>query len=247
MEEQKPQTELAKKEETAVDVMGGLAPTPQTEFLKTLIESKKLPAHVKTVADAFTIAQMGKELGFQTMQALHYIVPIDGKLTLSARAVNAILRRGGVKMKTLEDGVYVWADGKTTRYASRPDTKELPLDRRTTIRFMRDGIEEDCEFTFKDAEKQGLTAKSNWVRMVREMLFARCLARGANRIGADLMLGLYMAEEIADAFRVDENLIKRNEEGFIEEIQVPGKVKVTVTDPAEKTEDISHEDIRVAA
>ena len=29
------------------------------QFLSTLIDSKKLPTHIKTVEDAFTIAQMG--------------------------------------------------------------------------------------------------------------------------------------------------------------------------------------------
>jgi hypothetical protein len=53
--------------------------------------------------------------------------------------------------------------------------------------------------------------------MPKEMLFARCLAKGANRIGSDLLLGLYTAEELADTF-LNENQVKRNEDCTIAEI-----------------------------
>jgi hypothetical protein len=183
-------------------------------FLTTLIESKKLPIHIKNVEEAFTVAQMGKELGFATMQSFHYIIPIQGKLSLSAKAVGALLRKGGVKFVTLEDGVYIYKGNKT----EPSTTDEKPTDRRTTIKFIREGLEELCTFTMRDAELQGLATKDNWKRMPKEMLWARCLAKGANRIGADLLLGLYTAEEMADTFIKDESMIKRNEDGTIAEI-----------------------------
>ena len=167
----------------------------------------------KTIEDAFTVAQMGKELGFATMQAFHYIIPIQGKLSLSAKAVGALLRKGGVRFITVEDGVYVYKNNTTS--SSTPDEK--PVDRRTTIKFYRDGLEESCSFTWKDAELQGLTTKDNWKRMPKEMLYARCLAKGANRIGADLLLGLYTAEEMADTFLKEEQ-VKRGEDGTITEV-----------------------------
>jgi hypothetical protein len=193
------------------------------QFLATLIDSKKLPVHIKTVEDAFTIAQMGKELGFPTMQAFHYIIPIQGKLSLSAKATGALLRKGGVKFYTKEDAVYVYPDGSTDTIAPRTDGTK-PIDRRTTIIFIRDEMEETCSFTWKDAEVQGLTTKDNWKRMPREMLYARCLAKGANRIGADLLLGLYTAEEMADTF-LKESDVKRNDDGTIAEV-----INVTATE-----------------
>ena len=184
--------------------------------LQTLIDSKKLPGHVKTVEDAFTIAQMGRELGFETMQAFHYIVPIQGKLSLSATAVGGLLRKGGVKYITKEDGVWVYPDGTTSDTVLAGDVK--PIDRRTTILFVRDGLEEVCTFTWNDAKLQGLTTKDNWSRMPKEMLFARCLAKGANRIGPDLLLGLYTTEELTDTFNVSERQIMRDEDGLIKEV-----------------------------
>jgi hypothetical protein len=53
--------------------------------------------------------------------------------------------------------------------------------------------------------------------MPREMLYARCLAKGANRIGADMLLGLYTAEELADTF-LKENQVRRNDDGTISEV-----------------------------
>jgi hypothetical protein len=144
--------------------------TPTTQgqdlkgFLQTLIDSKKLPTHVKTVEDAFTIAQMGKELGFATMQSFHYIIPIQGKLSLSAKATGALLRKGGVKFYTKEDGIFVYADGSADTISPKADGTK-PVDQRTTIIFVRDGMEEVCSFTWKDADKQGLTTKDNWKRM----------------------------------------------------------------------------------
>jgi hypothetical protein len=193
--------------------------------LQHLIESKHLPGHIKTVETAFTIAQMGKELGFPVMQAFHYIIPIQGKLSLSAKAIGALLRRGGVKYITKEDGVLVYGDGTTSTY---PVEGKKPVDQRTTIIFDRDGVTEECSFTWREAEKMGLTTKDNWKKMPSAMLYARCIAKGANRVAADLLLGLYMTEELTDSFNVPENKIKRNEDGTI----------------AEVTEDVSHEEIK---
>lgn len=198
-----------------VETNTALSSTEQAsrDFLQTLLDSKKLPAHIKSVDEAFTIAQMGKELGFATMQAFHYIIPIQGKLSLSAKATGALLRKGGVAFVTVEDGVYTYR-GKTE--PEQPDQK--PDGRRTTIKFIRGGLEELTTFTWKDAELQGLTTKDNWKRMPKEMLWARCLAKGANRIGADLLLGLYTIEEMTDSLNINEANIKRAEDGTVQEI-----------------------------
>ncbi len=187
----------------------------QESFLQNLIDSKHLPSHVKTTQTAFTIVQMGKELGFAPMQALHQIVPIQGKLSLSAKAIGAVLRKGGVKFRTLEDGVYVYGE----KVSIEKLDGEKATGMRTTIEFTRDGMIELCSFTWRDAELAGLTTKDNWKRMPKEMLYARCLAKGANRIGQDLLLGLYMTDELADAFNVAEQQMVRDEEGFVVEIK----------------------------
>ena len=191
-----------------------MIPQNQYNFLNTLIDSKKLPVHVKTVEDAFTIAQMGKELGFATMQAFHYIIPIQGKLSLSAKAIGALLRKGGVKYTTTEDGVYVYPDKSTSEHRQE---NPKPIDRRSTIVFVRGDQVETTSFSWVDAIKQELNTKSNWVKMPKEMLWARALSKGANRIGPDLLLGLYSAEEMFDVFGGNIK-VKRDEDGQITEV-----------------------------
>lgn len=211
--------------EKAVDKT--MDPAKLTNFLQSLIDSKKLPTHIKTVQDAFTIQQMGRELGFPTMQAFHYIIPIQGRLTLSAKAIGALLRKGGVTYRTVKDGVYLYKDGSEhyTRKPTPAATDEKPIDQVTTIEFTRGDVKEEVTFSWMDAIGQGLVTKDNWKRMPKEMLYARCLAKGANRVGPDLLLGLYMIEEMTDSLNIPEAEIKRNEEGHVEEITPHTEVK----------------------
>jgi len=189
----------------------------QEDFLSKLIESKQLPSHVKNVEQAFTIAQMGKELGFAPMQSFHYVIPIQGKLSLSSKAIGALLRKGGVEFVTTEDGVYVYDDGTTSEI--KLSDKQV-VDIRTTIIFYRGDKEEKCTFTWNEAKAMKLTTKDNWTRMPKQMLWARCLSKGANRIGADHLLGLYSVDEMFDHTNgMTESDVVRNEDGQIIEIK----------------------------
>lgn len=202
-----------------------LARTDQSinkNFLQNLIDSKKLPVHIKTVEDAFTIGKYGKELGFPVMQALHFIIPINGRLTLTAKAIGAILRRNNVTMQTVEDALYIYRDGAALPYPRTivNPVEDKPIDRRTTILFTRDGLPESVSFTWIDATTQELTGKDNWKRMPKEMLWARCLSKGANRLAQDYMLGLYSTDEMYDLkeTNINESQVSRDEDGCISEI-----------------------------
>lgn len=62
--------------------------------------------------------------------------------------------------------------------------------------------------------------KSNYKRMKKEMMWARCLSKGANRIGSDILLGLYQTDEIVDALGAGNNtrIIRNEEDGMIESV-----------------------------
>lgn len=191
----------------------------QKDFLQNLIDSGQLPGYIKKVETAFTIAQYGKELGFSPMTSFNYIISIQGKLTLSAKGQQALLRKHGVTWRTLEDFTYLYPDGSTEdRKIIKKNAKgeELkPDDIRTSIEFERDGIKEIVRFYWSDAVKAGLTDKAVWKQYPKSMCWARCFTIGANRIGADLMLGFYSSDEIADSFGADESTVVRNEKGEI--------------------------------
>lgn len=149
--------------ENSLEISRGNSDTTAKEFLEVLLESKKLPAHIRSVEDAYTIAQMGRELGFATMQAFHYIIPIQGRLSLSAKAIGALLMRAGIRIRTISDAEYVFDDGTTSEYSVKPGAKAV--DRITTLEFRRGDTHEEVSYTWVDAQNAGYTTKDNWKRM----------------------------------------------------------------------------------
>lgn len=184
-------------------------------FIQTLIDSKNLPEHVHTEAQAYTIISMGKELGLKPLQALHQIIPINGRLSLSAKAIGAILRANSVAYTVLEDGVFVFSNGT---FENQGEGEGKLLDRRTTLLFTRNGQKEKVSFTWRDASAMELATKSNWTKMPKAMLYARTLAKGANIVAPDLLLGLYSTDELFDSFNLEEDKVKRDEDGYIDAI-----------------------------
>jgi len=197
----------------------------QKEFLQNLIDSGQLPSYIKKIETAYTIAQYGKELGFAPMTAFNYVISIQGKLTLSAKAKQAILRRNGITWKTIEDEVYLYPDGSVEeRNIVKTDSKgnEMkPNDKRTTIEMTRDGVTETYKFYWSDGTKAGLTTKSVWVSYPKAMMYSRCFTALADRVASDLMMGFYSTEEMVDVYGMDESMIVRNEKGEILNVVEP--------------------------
>jgi hypothetical protein len=165
-------------------------PANEMEQLQLLIDSKVLPSNIKTIEQAFAIAQYGKDLGMKPMQAFHQIYSIQGRLALSSKALGALMWRNGISMKTIKDGELV---------VRGVDSNGVEIkDRVTTIEFYRGNVTETTNFYWSDAVKAGWTTKDNWVKMPKQMLYARCLSLGANRIAPDMLLGLYTVEEMVD-------------------------------------------------
>jgi hypothetical protein len=165
-------------------------PANEMEQLQLLIDSKVLPSNIKTIEQAFAIAQYGKDLGMKPMQAFHQIYSIQGRLALSSKALGALMWRNDISIKTIKDGELV---------VRGVDSNGVEIkDRVTTIEFYRGNIVETTSFYWSDAVKAGWTTKDNWVKMPKQMLYARCLSLGANRIAPDMLLGLYTVEEMVD-------------------------------------------------
>lgn len=195
------------------------------DFLQNMIDSGQLPSYIKKVETAFAIAQYGKELNFSPMTAFNYIISIQGKLTLSAKAKQAILRRNGITWRTIEDEVYLYPDGSIEeRSIVKIDSKgnEMkPNDKRTTIEMVRDGIVETYKFYWSDAIKAGLTSKTVWTQYPKAMMYSRCFTALADRVASDLMMGFYSTEEMVDVYGMDESMIVRNEKGEILNVVEP--------------------------
>lgn len=180
-------------------------PQNEMEQLQILIESKALPANIKTIEQAWTIAQYGKELGMKPMQAFHQVYSIQGRLSLSSKGLASLLWANGIQMKTIQDFEKI-STGKD-------DKGNETFDRVTTIEFYRGKVTEVASFHYSDAVRAGWHTKDNWVKMPKQMLWARCLSLGANRIAPDKVLGLYTVEEMVDV--TDAKDVKINEEGEV--------------------------------
>ncbi len=185
------------------------APKTEMEQLQILIDSKSLPANIKTIEQAFTIAQFGKDLGMKPMQSFHQVYNIQGRLALSSKGLGALLWANGIQYKTIQDYELV-VRGKDK------DGNEVK-DRVTTLEFYRGKVTETTSFYWSDAVKAGWTTKDNWVKMPKHMMYARCLALGAQRIAPDKLLGLYTVEEMVDV--TNDINTKINEEGEVTILQ----------------------------
>lgn len=191
-------SELVKQEEQKLSTVN--VPANEMEQLQMLIDSKVLPANIKTIQQAFAIAQYGKDLGMKPMQAFHQVYSIQGRLALSSKGLGALLWANGIQYKTIQDFEKVTKeDGKS--------------DFITTIEFYRGRVTDRASFTWSDAVRAGWTTKDNWVKMPKHMLYARCLALGAQRIAPDKILGLYTVEEMVDVTNAPG--VSINEEGEV--------------------------------
>jgi hypothetical protein len=196
---------MEEQKEDNVGIIVREAPKNEMEQLQVLIDSKTLPSNIKTLEQAFTIAQFGKDIGLKPMQAFHQIYSIQGRLALSSKALGGLLWANGIGYKTLQDFELV-VIGKDK------DGNDVK-DRVTTIEFYRGQIVDKASFYWSECVKAGWTIKDNWIKMPKAMLYARALSRGANRIAPDKVQGMYTVEEVMD-FAPDKN-VRITEEGEV--------------------------------
>lgn len=131
-------SDLAKQETQSV-----LVPQNEMEQLQLLIDSKVLPSNIKTIQQAFAVAQFGKDLGMKPMQAFHQVYSIQGRLALSSKGLGALLWANGIQYKTIQDFEKITKeDGKT--------------DFVTTIEFYRGQVVDRASFAWSDAVRAGL-------------------------------------------------------------------------------------------
>jgi hypothetical protein len=162
-------------------------------FATTLLKSKILPDAYKTPEAVIATVIQGKELGLKAMTALQNIHFISGKPTLGIHAISALLRSKGIDSKVLRD------------FEPITNSEGVTVDYITTVRFYRYSnvtkgvIEEDCSFTWTDANAASLTGKDVWKKFPKNMMYARAYSNGARRIAGDVLLGIYETSEMADS------------------------------------------------
>ena len=139
------------------------------------------------VEEAAVILMTGRELGLQPMQSLRGIYVVDGKPTLSADMMVAVIRGSGLCES--------WCVVESTA-------------ERCTITTRRRGEQHDASRTWTraDADRAGVTGKDTWRKYPAAMLRHRCASDLARQEYPDVLLGLYDPEELgADAAAVQQH------------------------------------------
>lgn len=111
----------------------------------------------------------GRERGLPPMVSLAGIDVVDGRPTLNATLLAALVYRAGHKIEVTENS-----------------------DKVAEVRIERaDGLgSATVRWTMTDAQRAGLAGKRNWQTYPRQMLFARALSEAARQACPDVALGL---------------------------------------------------------
>lgn len=143
---------------------------------KELALSNLMPAALrKKPEDLFAIVLTGAELGLAPMQAVRGMHIIEGKVSLSADLMGALVKRSPV----CEYLTLVESSGTVATY--RTKRKSEPGE--TVI-----------SFTIEQAHAAGVAGKGNWAKYPDAMLRARALSAICRAVYPDLCLGLYDSE-----------------------------------------------------
>jgi len=133
-------------------------------------------------ANIMMILLAAKELGVGPCQALNGgIWSIQGKIEISARLMNGLIRRAGHSIKIIKSD----------------DTICTLLGTRT------DGDSFECTFSMEDAIKAGLAGSNVWKKYPGDMLYNRCMSRLARRLFSDVIGQCYVEGEIKEAKDVE--------------------------------------------
>ena len=147
---------------------------------QTLVKSGLLPQGLNTAEKVCVALEWGHELQLSPMVAVNNIAVINGKPTLSADIMAAVVKRSP------EYGGIEWIE--------QSDTKAECVVKRV----LSNGQVESTKstYTLEDAQKAGLTTRDNWKKYPRRMLKHRCQSYALRDMFPDLLAGLYTPEEM---------------------------------------------------
>lgn len=151
----------------------------------TLVRSGFLPYSIKKPEQAIAIMLKGRELGIPAMQAFSHIHIIQGKPTISAELMLALIYKNCPEAKI--EYIRYEADGCTIK-ATRPGHAPAVFT-----------------FDHNDAKNAQLLGKDNWQKYARAMYRSRCISEMARSVFPDCLMGCsYTPEELNPDVRVDE-------------------------------------------
>jgi hypothetical protein len=182
------------------------------EQARIALSSGYLPKSIRTPEQAITIGLAGRELGLPPLTAFRSIHLIDGKITLSADLMHALVHK---RVAGAVCNVVVTNNEKCVVEAQRPGGKVVAF-----------------EFTLDDAKAAGLTGKENWRKYPAAMLRARAISAACRAVFPEIFLGVYTPEELESAVETTREVERANpvrvEVAEVEELSPPDNWEVAV-------------------
>jgi len=170
------------------------APSPlewkaMTEMAEVIASSGMAPRSVDTPEKVLTISLKGRELRLPPMQALSHIHIVEGKPTLSAELMRALVQRDGHTIRVEE-----MTDTSVTVVGVRKDDPDNPLRRTWTI---------------EQAQRAGVANKGPWKSYPGAMLLARATSELCRAMFADVLMGSsYTPEELGASVDEDGRVVE---------------------------------------
>lgn len=133
-----------------------------------------LPKHLQNPGQIAAVVLAGQELGIPPMASIRGIKLVMGNVTLDASLQLAVMARGGVRFKWLEQ-----------------------TDKVARLWLQRPGFEpHEQTFTIEDAQRAGVLSNDTWKKYPAAMLRARCVSAAGKAYAPDMLSGVYLAEEL---------------------------------------------------
>lgn len=167
------------------DGMSSLELVPQVwDLAQRIARTEFVPKALMGRPEAVMAAMLiGHELGVSPLQSLSKIHIIEGRPSISAELMRAIVLQHGHEIR--------FEESNTTRCTILGRRRESTHETRVT-------------WTHDDAQKAGLAGKNTWRNYPRAMLIARATGELCRMVFADVLAGMsYTTEELTDGDIVD--------------------------------------------
>jgi hypothetical protein len=173
---------------------------------------------VGQTASIFMVLLAARELGVSPMLALNGgIWNIQGKVEISSRLMNGLIRRAGHSIHIVKSD-----DEVCTLKGTRSD-----------------GDSFEVTFSKDDAIKAGLWGSNTWKKYPSDMLYNRCMSRLARRLFSDVIGTAYIEGEIKEAKEIEKKEKELAQAEYEEIRHNPETLKtITMDAPQNTTEHI---------
>lgn len=204
--------EMPKPKEAKMSKELALVPTKEEfEIIQMMAKTAADSKHFEKIGGfpgLFSIALYAREMGIPAMTALHGgLVPVMGKITMSAEMMNSLIRQKGHKLEIIES-----TDKVCRIKGTRKDTGESYT----------------CQFSIEDARKANLVkGGGGYEKHAEDMLFARCISKLKRRLFPDVATKSYVTGEIEDAEVTSSETIEVKADENTGEVQESPKVYMT--------------------